>query len=242
MEPLLSIQDLSKTYEEKQVLKSINLEVNPGEIVGFIGANGAGKTTTIKCIVNLINYNDGSIVINGNDVNNNEANYKSSFGFVADNPFLYEVLTGEEYIHFLAELWNVSVNDAEISRLLSKFQLTEAYSKKIAEYSYGMKKKIAIIGALVHQPKLLILDEPLNGLDPTSAYIAKEFLKEYAQRGNGVFFSSHTLEVVEKLCDKIAILKDGDIIACSSLDEIKQEANQSLEEFFMEVVNNNEAI
>ncbi|PCK72575.1 ABC transporter-like protein [Paenibacillus larvae subsp. larvae B-3650] len=157
------------------------------------------------------------------------------FGYVADNPFLYESLTGYEYITFLSQLWEVSYPEEIVSDLLERFQIKEVYDKRITDYSFGMKKKLAIIGALVHQPKCLILDEPLNGLDPTSAFTAKLFLKEYVNQGNTVFFSTHTLEIAQKLCHRVALLKDGCIYNCDTVENLTQNQSIDLESYYMDV-------
>lgn len=235
---MLKISNIKKSYGDVEVLKGIDLEIEKNDIVGFIGKNGAGKTTTIKIIVGLLRNDDGNILINGMD--SNDEGYKKSFGYVPDEPFIYEGLTGEEYLMFLSELWDITFPYEKVKFLIEKFQLEKAYKMYVSKYSFGMKKKIAIIGALIHDPKILILDEPLNGLDPESSYITKEILKDYAQKGNSVFFSSHTLEVVEKLCTKIAILKDGIISDFKSIDDILCIDGQSLESYFYEVSNNDE--
>lgn len=235
---MLELSNVKKSYGDVEILKGINLKVESGDIVGFIGKNGAGKTTTIKIIVGLLKKDEGNIFING--MNPNNENYKKSFGYVPDEPFIYEGLTGEEYLMFLSELWDIPFSYEKVKPLIKKFQLEKAYKMFISKYSFGMKKKIAIIGALIHNPKVLILDEPLNGLDPESSYITKEILKVYASKGNSVFFSSHTLEVVEKLCTKIAILKDGIISDFKAIDDILSTNGKSLESYFYEVSNSDE--
>lgn len=234
MDNMIMIQDLHKRYGKKKVLNGVDLEVRTGEILGFIGPNGAGKTTTIKILVGLLQSDHGKTFINHYGIED-EKSYKKSFGYVADNPFLYESLTGLEYITFLSQLWEVSYSEQDIFNLLGRFQLKEVYDKRIAEYSFGMKKKLAIIGALVHQPKCLILDEPLNGLDPTSAFMAKHFLKEYIDQGNTVFLSTHTLEIAEKLCHRVALLKDGYIYNCDTVENLTQNQSIDLESYYMDV-------
>ncbi|HFK1531868.1 ABC transporter ATP-binding protein [Bacillus paramycoides] len=231
---MITLKNLQKSYGNKKILHGINLEVRAGEILGFIGSNGAGKTTTIKIIVGLLLSDEGNISINGFNIDKLKQ-YKNSFGYVADEPYLYENLTGEEYITFLAQLWGVEYPKDMVVNLLKQFQLEKAYHSRIKNYSFGMKKKLAIIGALVHKPKCLILDEPLNGLDPNSAFIAKEFFKTYVKEGNTVFFSTHTLDIAEKLCDRVAILKNGVIFDCDTVENLTKNKTQDLESYFMEV-------
>ncbi|MHC1685330.1 MAG: ABC transporter ATP-binding protein [Clostridiaceae bacterium] len=231
---MICIKSLYKSYDVKSVLKGVDLKVNKGEILGFIGENGAGKTTTIKSLVGLLKPDSGEIEING--YNSGEKEYRQSFGYVADEPFLYEALTGEEYLLFLSQLWDEPGYKDRTMELLDKFKLLDSYKVKIKGYSFGMKKKLAIAGALIHKPKCLILDEPLNGLDPTSAFIAKEFFKEYSKNGNTVFFSTHTLDVAERVCDRIAILKNGVIFDCDTTENLLKNDSKTLENYFMEVV------
>ena len=234
---MLTITNLSKKYKnnEKYAVKDISFEVKDGEIFGFLGPNGAGKSTTIKCVTGILPFTEGSINIGGYNLKDDPINAKMQIGFVPDNHMMYEQLTAREYVNFMADIFKVGSEDRKIrtNKLLELFELTDVFDKQISSYSHGMKQKICVIGALVHNPKLWILDEPLTGLDPKSAHILKELMKEHCKEGNSVFFSSHMLEVVEKVCDRVAIIDKGQLIACDSVEELKKQ--DSLENFFLAV-------
>lgn len=236
---MLKIKNLSKTYENgKKAVNRVNIEIKPGEIFGFIGHNGAGKTTTIKCVVGLIDFDEGEIYVNGISVNNNPIETKKLIAYIPDNPDLYESLTGIQYLNFISDIFQVSKDDRNkyIKKYSDMFELTKNLGDLISSYSHGMKQKLTIISALIHQPKLLILDEPFVGLDPKASFLVKEVMKEMCDNGTSVFFSTHVLEVAEKLCNKVAIIKNGSIVAIGTMDEVK--GDKSLEDVFLELENN----
>jgi len=215
-----------------------SLSLKPGEIFGFLGANGAGKTTTIKMATGILPVKSGSIKICGHDITDDAIAAKRCFGFVPDSPIIFDKFTGREYIDFLGNIYGVSADERKktVSALLERFALTDAFDKRISSYSHGMKQKTAIIGALIHKPSLWILDEPMMGLDPPSAFALQELMKEHRDAGNTVFFSTHVLEVAEKICDRVAILDKGRLVLCGNIDEIRAaKGDESLEEIFMSV-------
>ncbi len=237
---MIKINSLSKMYKnaDRFAVKNLNLTINTGEVFGFIGANGAGKSTTIKCITGILPYNDGSIEIAGYDMAKDSISAKKNIGYVSDNHSVYDKLTGREYVNFLANIYDVSKQDRDqrLNELSIRFDLQDKLDSPIKSYSHGMKQKICVIGALIHEPKVWILDEPLTGLDPKSAKELKGLMREHCEKGNVVFFSSHVLEVVEKLCDRIAIIKDGEIIATFTMEELEQkQQGKSLEDIFLEL-------
>lgn len=236
---MLQINNFSKKYKnnDKYAVKNVSFEVKDGEIFGFLGPNGAGKSTTIKCITGILTFTEGTINVAGYNIHEDPINAKLQIGFVPDNHMMYEQLTAREYVNFMADIYKVGAEDRKnrSNKLLELFELTDVFDKQISSFSHGMKQKICIIGALVHKPKLWILDEPLTGLDPKSAHILKELMKEHCQEGNSVFFSSHMLEVVEKICDRVAIIDKGELIACDVVEELKKK--DSLENFFLAVTN-----
>ena len=237
---MIKINSLSKMYKnaDRFAVKNLSLTVNDGEVFGFIGANGAGKSTTIKCITGILPYNDGSIEIAGYDMAKESISAKKNIGYVSDNHSVYDKLTGREYVNFLANIYDVSKQDRDqrLNDLSIRFDLQDKLDSPIKSYSHGMKQKICVIGALIHEPKVWILDEPLTGLDPKSAKELKGLMREHCEKGNVVFFSSHVLEVVEKLCDRIAIIKDGEIIATFTMEELEQkQQGKSLEDIFLEL-------
>ena len=237
---MISIENVSKTYNKGAIkaVANLNLLVKKGEIFGFLGPNGAGKTTTIKMIVGLLNPDEGRISINGVDNRKNPIEVKQSIAYVPDNPNLYERLTGTEYLNFMADVYQVSSDERKerIAHYLDMFELRDAAADLIKSYSHGMKQKIALTGALVHNPSVWILDEPMVGLDPKSAHLLKEQMREHCDRGNTVFFSTHIMEVAEKLCDRIGIIHRGRLIAIGTLDELRQGDNRdSLENIFLEL-------
>ena len=237
---MLKISHVSKTYNHSPVkaVDDLSLELKPGEIYGFLGPNGAGKTTTIKMLTGILSYEEGDIEICGYDMKRDPINAKRNVGYVSDNDVIYDKLSGKEYIDFLADIYGVSLADrkARAERMLDLFHLTEAFNNPIKTYSHGMKQKISIIGALIHSPKLWVLDEPMMGLDPQSAYELKELMRRHCAEGNTVFFSTHVLEVAEKLCDRVGIIVKGKLVTSGTIDEVKAQANdESLEEAFLSV-------
>ncbi len=239
---MLKITNLVKTYANstEPTINGLNLELKDGEIFGFLGSNGAGKTTTIKCICGILPFEEGEILINGKDIKKEPKEAKMDLAYISDNHAVFERLTGREYVNHIANLYSIplDVRSERADKLVEQFNLKDAYDRQIKSYSHGMKQKISVISALVHNPKLWLLDEPLLGLDPQSAYILKQTMKEHAEKGNTVFFSSHILEVVETLCDRIGILKNGRIEHIFDLKEIKQ-SGLSLEEIYVKYVQTN---
>ena len=236
---MLDIKNFSKEYSKGQkAVDNISLNVNGGEIFGFIGHNGAGKTTTIKAIVGILDFNDGDILVNGKSIKNDTIECKKIMAYIPDNPDLYEALTGIQYLSFIADIYKVGKAQREIliKYYGDKLELTKYLGDLISSYSHGMKQKLAVISALIHKPKLLILDEPFVGLDPKAAHTLKEIMREICNEGSSIFFSTHVLEVAEKLCDKIAIIKGGKIVAEGTMEEVK--GNSSLEDVFMELIDN----
>lgn len=237
---MLKIDNLTKVYAgaAKPSVDNISFDVNGGEIFGFIGPNGAGKSTTIKCISGIISMTEGDIYIAGKSLRNDPIGAKKNIGYVSDDHALYEGLTGAEYINFIADVFKVSSAEREerLAKLAELFSLQDAISKQISTYSHGMKQKLNIIGALIHEPKVWILDEPMTGLDPKSAYNLKQLMREHADKGNCVFFSSHVLEVVEKVCDRVGIIDGGHLITVCTMDELKaRNIDKSLEELFLKL-------
>lgn len=243
---MITITNLSKKYKNAQnfAVKDLSLTVNAGEVFGFIGANGAGKSTTIKCVTGILPYTEGKIEINGFDLAKDSISAKKNIGYVSDNHSVYDKLTGREYVNFLANIYDVpkDLREKRMNDLAIRFDLQDKLDSQISSYSHGMKQKLCVIGALIHEPKVWILDEPLTGLDPKSARELKELMREHCDKGNVVFFSSHVLEVVEKLCDRIAIIKDGSIIATFTMEELeKEQKGASLEDFFLKITEEGKA-
>ncbi len=238
---MLDIRNLKKSYDKKEVLHGINLVVEDGEIYGFVGHNGAGKTTTIKCVVGIQDYDDGEIYIDGVNIKDDPLRAKSITAYLPDNPDLYENLTGIQYLNFICDIFKIDKNSrsAAIETNAKEFELFDVLGDQIKGYSHGMKQKLAVISSLIHEPKLLVLDEPFVGLDPKASFIMKNKLKELCDKGGSVFFSSHVLEVVENLCNKVAIIKDGNIIKQGITEDLLSEGI-SLEELFLDLENNNE--
>ncbi|EEH99096.1 ABC transporter ATP-binding protein [Clostridium tertium] len=236
---MLEIINFSKSYKNgKRAVNNVSIKVNSGEIFAFIGHNGAGKTTTIKAIVGILEFDEGDILIDGDSINIDPIKCKRKIAYIPDNPDIYEALTGIQYLNFIADIYKVSKEERErlIKLYSEKFELTSALGDLISSYSHGMKQKLVIISALLHRPKLLILDEPFVGLDPKASHILKEEMKKLCSEGVAIFFSTHVLEVAEKLCDKVAIIKDGNIVSQGKMDEVK--GNSSLEDIFMELIDN----
>jgi len=237
---MIDIINVSKSYNKGTVkaVDNLSLKVNRGEIFGFLGPNGAGKTTTIKMMVGLLNPDDGQIFINGKDIRQNAIEAKRELGYVPDTPNLYERLTGLEYLSFMADVYKVPAQERKkrIDHFLEMFELTKAASDLIKTYSHGMKQKIALTGALIHNPAVWVLDEPMVGLDPKSSHLLKEQMREHCNNGNTVFFSTHILEVAEKLCDRIGIIHRGKLIAIGTMEELRQgDKAGSLENIFLEL-------
>lgn len=234
---MLTIKHLTKHYKGSQKgVTDLNLEIASGDIYGFIGHNGAGKTTTLKCVVGIHDFDEGEIIIDGINVRENPMQCKKQFAYIPDNPDLYEYLTGIQYLNFIADIFEVSAKDREarIKQYADAFEITSSLGDLISSYSHGMKQKLAIISALVHEPKLLILDEPFVGLDPKASVILKEQMRQICAKGGAIFFSTHVLDVAEKLCNKIAIIKNGSLIASGELKDLVGDGH-SLEDIFMEV-------
>jgi len=240
---LLNLLNVSKTYGNNTVkaVDNVSMEVKSGQILGFIGPNGAGKTTTMKMITGILKPDDGVISINGHDITQDPLSAKQSFGYVPDSPDMFLRLKGMEYLNFMADMYQVdsAVRQEKITTMGQTFEMTGALSSRIQSYSHGMRQKIIIMGALMHDPAVWILDEPLTGLDPRSSFQLKEMMRQHADAGKCVLFSTHMLEVAEKLCDKIALINKGRIVFAGELEELKAMHNQlSLEEIFMEVTAN----
>ena len=236
---MLRINNLSKTYKGgKKAVSNLNIEISSGDIYGFIGHNGAGKTTTIKCVVGIHDFDEGEILIDGVSVKENPIRCKAEIAYIPDNPDIYEYLTGIQYLNFIADVFKVpaEVREERIREYSEIFEITGSLGDLVSSYSHGMKQKLAVISALIHKPKLLILDEPFVGLDPKASHTLKEIMRELCNEGSAIFFSTHVLEVAEKLCDKIAIIKDGKIVAEGTTEQVK--GNNSLEEVFMELIDN----
>lgn len=236
---MLNIESLTKTYKGgKKAVDDVTIKVNKGDIFGFIGHNGAGKTTTIKAIVGIHDFEKGKIEIDGLNIKENEEECKRIIAYIPDNPDLYEALTGIQYLNFIGDIFKVSKEEREelISKYAEAFQITSALGDLISSYSHGMKQKLALISALIHKPKLLVLDEPFVGLDPKAAHTIKQIMKELCNNGGAVFFSTHVLEVAEKLCNRIAIIKDGKIVAYGDTSKVKGES--SLEDVFLGLIEN----
>lgn len=235
---MLEINNFSKFYGDKKIVDNLSISVQSGDIYGFIGANGAGKTTTIKAVVGIHDFENGSITIDGHSIKEEPVICKKMMAYIPDNPDLYEHMTGFQYINFIADLFEISteIRRERIRKYSDLFEMTKHLSGMISSYSHGMKQRTAIISALVHSPKLLILDEPFVGLDPKAAFLLKKVMHECVSDGGAIFFSTHILDVAEKLCNKIAIIKNGKLIASGNIEEVK--GDKTLETFFMEVQDN----
>ena len=232
---MLKIEHLTKTYGEKKAVDDLSLHIAPGEIYGFIGHNGAGKTTTLKSIAGILRFDEGEITIDGTSLKNDPLACKKKLAYIPDNPDLYEFMTGIKYLNFISDIFGVSADDrqARIRKYADLFELTNDLAQPIASYSHGMKQKLAIISAWVHEPRLIIMDEPFVGLDPKASHLLKGMMRELCDRGGAIFFSTHVLEVAEKLCDKVAIIKAGKLIRSGTMEEVK--GDDSLEEVFLEL-------
>lgn len=232
---MLKIEHLTKTYGEKRAVDDLSLHIRPGEIYGFIGHNGAGKTTTLKAVVGILQFDAGEITIDGKSIKNEPLACKREIAYIPDNPDLYDFMSGIKYLNFIADIFGVSAADRQvrIRDYAARFELTDDLAQPIAAYSHGMKQKLAIIAAWLHQPKLIIMDEPFVGLDPKAAHLLKGMMRELCGQGGAIFFSTHVLEVAEKLCDKVAIIKSGRLIRSGTMEEVK--GDDSLEEVFLEL-------
>jgi len=240
---MISINNITKSYNGTyKAVDNLNLEIKDGEIYGLLGPNGAGKTTTIKMITGIIAPTNGNIEINGININKNPIKAKEQFGYVPDSPDMFLRLTGIEYLNFMADVYGVSKEDRteRIKEMSKRFGMESDIGDKIQAYSHGMRQKIILIGVMIHKPKVWILDEPMTGLDPKSAFTLKEMMREHADAGNTVVFSTHVLEVAEKICDKVAIINKGQLIFNGTLKSMKDEfkENESLEEMFLEMTEN----
>ena len=232
---MLQIEHLTKTYGEKKAVDDLSLHILPGEIYGFIGHNGAGKTTTLKSVAGILRFDAGEIRIAGTSIRTDPLACKRKLAYIPDNPDLYDYMTGIQYLNFIANIFGVSAADRQvrIRELAECFELTNDLAQPIAAYSHGMKQKLAIISAWLHAPQLVVMDEPFVGLDPKAAHLLKGMMRELCDRGGAIFFSTHVLEVAEKLCDKVAILRAGKLIRSGTMDEVK--GDDSLEEVFLEL-------
>ena len=232
---MLKIEHLTKTYGEKKAVDDLTLHIAPGEIYGFIGHNGAGKTTTLKSVVGILQFDDGEILINGKSVRTAPLDCKRDIAYIPDNPDLYDYMSGIKYLNFIADIFGVSAADRKerIRKYSELFELTSDLAQPIAAYSHGMKQKLAIIAAWLHSPKLIIMDEPFVGLDPKASHLLKGMMREACDEGGAIFFSTHVLEVAEKLCDKVAIIKGGRLIRSGTMEDVK--GDDSLEEVFLEL-------
>ncbi|MCR4615988.1 MAG: ABC transporter ATP-binding protein [Clostridiales bacterium] len=232
---MLKIEHLTKQYGDIKAVDDLSLHIRPGEIYGFIGHNGAGKTTTLKCISGILTFESGEIFINGRSVKAEPLQCKKDLAYIPDNPDIYEFMSGIKYLNFIADIFGISESERQekIRRYGDMFELTKDLAQPVSSYSHGMKQKLAIISAWMHSPRLIIMDEPFVGLDPKASHLLKEMMRESCNEGNAIFFSTHVLEVAEKLCDKIAIIKQGKLIKSGTMEEVK--GDDSLEEVFLEL-------
>ena len=232
---MLKIDHLTKTYGEKKAVDDLSLHIQPGELYGFIGHNGAGKTTTLKSVVGILQFDSGEITIDGVSVKADPITCKKSIAYIPDNPDLYDFMTGMQYLNFVCDIFGVAadVRQKRIQALAEGFELTADLAQPISSYSHGMKQKLAIISAWVHEPKLIVMDEPFVGLDPKAAHLMKGMMREICDKGGAIFFSTHVLEVAERLCDKVAIIKGGRLVRSGTMEEVK--GDTSLESVFLEL-------
>lgn len=232
---MLKIEGLTKIYGDKKAVDNLTLHIQPGEVYGFIGHNGAGKTTTLKSIVGILKFESGQITIDGTSVVEDPLECKKKIAYIPDNPDLYEYMSGSKYLNFVADIFQISKEerDEKIQKYGDIFEMTDYLAEPIASYSHGMRQKLAIISAWLHAPKLILMDEPFVGLDPKAAHLLKKMMREHCEKGGAIFFSTHVLEVAEKLCDKVAIIKNGQLIKAGTMEEVK--GDDSLEEVFLEL-------
>lgn len=240
---MIEIKNVSKSYKKgKKVIDNINIEIRDGEIFGFLGPNGAGKTTTIKMITGILDIDEGDILIDGNSIKTSPLEAKKRFGLVPDNPDIFIKLKGIEYLNFIADIYKISEEERieKIKNLSKQFEMENVLNNKIQSYSHGMRQKIVIMGTLLHNPQNLILDEPMTGLDPRSSFDLKRIMREHTKQNKSVFFSTHILEVAERLCDRVGIINRGKLVFIGTYEEMKREFNKkaSLEELFMEITDN----
>lgn len=232
---MLKIDHLTKTYGEKRAVDDLTLHIKPGEIYGFIGHNGAGKTTTIKAVTGILQFDSGEIFVDGKSIKSDPLGCKKVLAYIPDNPDMYEFLSGIKYLNFIADVFGVPANvrQERIHQYADMFDLTDDLAQPVSAYSHGMKQKLALISALLHDPKLIIMDEPFVGLDPVASHKLKTIMRELCDRGGAIFFSTHVLEVAEKLCNKVAIIRNGKLVVSGTMDEVK--GNSSLESVFLEL-------
>lgn len=232
---MLNISHLTKRYGDKLAVDDLSIHIAPGEIYGFIGHNGAGKTTTLKAAVGILQYDSGTITLDGTDLQADPLGCKAKLAYIPDNPDLYDFMTGIKYLLFIADIFSVSAKDRNdrIKELADQLGLTDDLAQPISAYSHGMKQKLAIISAWLHQPRLIIMDEPFVGLDPKASHLLKQMMREHCDKGGAIFFSTHVLEVAEKLCDKVAIIQHGRLIRSGTMEDVK--GDDSLEEVFLEL-------
>lgn len=236
---MLKIQNLTKYYGDKKAVDDLTLHIASGEIFGFIGHNGAGKTTTLKSVVGILQFDQGEIYIDGKSVKEQPLECKRVLAYIPDNPDLYDYMSGIKYLNFIADVFGISEADRaeRIARYADAFELTDDLAQPVSAYSHGMKQKLAIISALIHNPKLIVMDEPFVGLDPKASHLLKGIMREHCDNGGAIFFSTHVLEVAEKLCDKVAIIKNGKLVTSGTMSEVKGDA--SLEAVFLELEGEN---
>lgn len=236
---MLKIENLTKRYGEKIAVDNLSLHIAPGEIYGFIGHNGAGKTSTLKCIVGIQDFDEGEIYINSKSIKKQPIECKRLFAYIPDNPDIYDFMTGIQYLNFVADIFEVSQQERSelIKKYADMFEIGGSLNDAINSYSHGMKQKLVIISALIHSPKLIIMDEPFVGLDPKASHILKGIMRQICDDGGAIFFSTHVLEVAEKLCDRVAIIKNGNLVVSGTIDEVKGDG--SLEEVFLELEGEN---
>lgn len=236
---MLKIEHLTKRYDGKAVVSALDIEVAAGDIYAFIGHNGAGKTTTIKACCGILDFDEGDIFIDGISIKEQPLECKKLLAYIPDDPQLYDYLSGIKYLNFIADVFGIGKAEREerIRKYADMFGLTEDLAQPVSAYSHGMKQKLSIIAAWIHEPKLIIMDEPFVGLDPVASHELKMIMREHCDKGGAIFFSTHVLEVAEKLCDKVAIIKNGSLVACGSMDEVK--GNASLESVFLELEGEN---
>ena len=231
---MLKIENLTKTYDGEKGIKDLTLHIKPGEIYGFIGHNGAGKTTTLKSVAGIIPFEKGNVLINGIYIKDEPIKAKQVMAYIPDDPQIYDFMRGIEYLNFVADIYGIkNEREERIKKYAEIFEMTDSLSEYISAYSHGMKQKLAVISALIHEPKLILMDEPFVGLDPKATHTFKEIMRELCDNGAAIFFSTHVLEVAEKLCDKVAIIKNGSLVKSGTMEEVK--GDDSLEEVFLEL-------
>ena len=232
---MLEIKNLTKKYGDKVAVNKLNLKIEAGEIYGFIGRNGAGKTTTLKSIVGILKFDEGEIFIDGLSIKDNPLECKKIISYIPDNPDIYEFMTGTKYLNFIADIFGIDEKEREekIDKYATMLEIKDDLGQLVSSYSHGMRQKLAVISAWIHSPKLILMDEPFVGLDPKASFTLKEMMREHCENGGAIFFSTHVLDVAEKLCDKVAIIKSGKLIKSGTMDEVK--GDESLEDVFLEL-------